>query len=175
MYAARPLAAASDDFCRPPLRPRLAEVAQKPAFVSSQSHRRSLPGISLPQGRCRDRGGRRPDSFLSMQLQCTSFRQYPTLERLVKAASSGSDRTSFSRRSSPRSAEPAPSAEENIESAAESPEESHRSLNSLTTVQSMEVPADDASGAEPERIPEPVDEPMGFLRRAWRFFWVKRQ
>mmetsp|Transcript_20066 Transcript_20066/g.47184 ORF Transcript_20066/g.47184 Transcript_20066/m.47184 type:complete len:213 (+) Transcript_20066:47-685(+) len=207
MLAARPIAVAfGDDFWRPPSRPR-KEVMPSPAFVSSQGSRRSLPGSNslFPQGRCRDRDRRRqqdplkqPDDLLT-QIKCSSFRQYPILEALVRAASSANDRPTVSRQSSPRTAERTPSAQEEpainspaesrgrtaertpsveepaMNSPAGSPALSQRSLNSLPTVQSMEFPED--SGAEAERTPRPAveAEPLGFLRRALRSLWTWRQ
>eukprot|EP00435_Cladocopium_sp_Y103_P016805 s1138_g4.t1 len=149
------------------------ELFLPPAFASSHSEReRPWRGISLPQSRCRD--GRRSHDRTTMgalrmiqthgcrffcSVESGEWVEYPMLERLVKAATAPSDRPNV-RRSPPRSPrsdtaemqdgdQSAPQVPQ-VENARSNDARSERSLDSLSTVQSFEIP-DEGSEEEQER------------------------
>lgn len=158
------------------------ELFLPPAFASSHSEReRPWHGLSWP--RCRD--GRRSHDrttmgALRMIQSCSSFRQYPVLERLVKAATAPCDRPNV-RRSPPRS--PCSDTAEMQDGDQSVPQvdarsndaRSDRSIDSLSTVQSFEIPDEGSEEEQERRATDEIQEishpggPFRALRSWWRW------
>mgnify|MGYP002804645478 FL=1 len=160
----------------PPLTNSGQELLVPPALASSHSEKGWSTGYTLPQSRCRD--GRRSHDRTSMEvlrrIQCSSFRQYPMLERLVKAAKASAAERPNIRRSPPGSphSETEMQVTETVPRDVESRVDAHsdRSIDSLSTVQSFEIPDEGSEEEEERRVTDECQEITGppfRTLRAW--------